>query len=1321
MQLFVLGMHRSGTSALARILNLLGVYFGGENVGIGRNAENPKGFWERRDVRDLNDAILFNAGCDWDCASKLDLSALPAERRARYESLAADVVMNMDAHRPWFVKEPRLCLLFPIWRQVAELPVCIHVVRNPLAVAQSLRARNGMPLDAGLALWELYQHRALAASAGLPRFCVAYEDLVESPWETTRAIFGGLSQTDVAGLRLPAERELATGVDPGLQRQRRSSADLKEQATDSQLTLYAALRDACLGNAEPQDASMRNANLAEIAPAPLSDACLATLGDYEATVDVVARTVRANARRHDRSDANAQLQLALKRLELEHATAYMGEAQKRTRALERQSDRLRDAQADLRARLALSEDRATQAEDRATQAEERAAKAERRAERAEQREARATQPAAASAATRRNRIKRAVPDWDATLAHQEIKVSELRETANALQGSIGRLLDSRRWGFGGWALAPFALLGRRGGAKTLGARHAALADAQALAERALGSLGAAHRQSVGAWMAMLPNQTMAVRAILQADKSRDERLARMLAERHLLVAERNLQMARLREHVDSLIELCAEIRASRRWRIGHLLLSLPVLALGRGRPQTDLDAAQRAIEAHQRSPAPPARLAALPAAEPSRPSKPIGARRPAPRGPYRPPAIYQPDAEARVDIVVCVHNALDHARRCLRSVRSRTSVAFRLIVVNDGSDEATTAWLRGLTDVELIETDGPLGYTRAANLGLAAATAPRVALLNSDTIVPRLWIEGLLECMASGDGAGIVGPLSNAASWQSIPERYEENGGWAVNRLPQGHTVDEYGELVHLASERRFPRVDLLNGFCLLIDRAVIDRIGYLDEASFPRGYGEENDYCLRARDAGFQLAVADHVFVYHAKSQSFGAAARGALARDGAHTLEAKHGAARIDAATRTLRDAPELAAIRAAVEARLTRRGLAAQRPPAATVGWRVLFVLPVKGGSGGANSVVQEAAAMRRLGVDAQVAVPGRYQDEFLSFHADYDAQGVLLFYASDEELFAFAADFHVIVATLWSTPALLAPVRARWPDKLYVYYVQDYEPWFFPNEPANRRIAEQSYALFEDMALMAKTDWLCRIVRERHGRHVYRIAPSLDHDVFHPPVLPRPDDGLCVAAMVRPSTPRRAPLRTLRALKGLMNAAEREGRPVRLATFGCARRDVESYAARHAPGENLTDFACDHRGLLTRRQVADLFRSADIFIDLSDYQAFGRTGLEAMACGCAVIVPAEGGAGEYAKGGLNACVVDTKSEDAIAAALRSLIDDDELRERLRGEALATAARFDVRRACLSELAVFRTAWRARSAERAFAADAYALGQEPMDLGE
>ena len=120
-------------------------------------------------------------------------------------------------------------------------------------------------------------------------------------------------------------------------------------------------------------------------------------------------------------------------------------------------------------------------------------------------------------------------------------------------------------------------------------------------------------------------------------------------------------------------------------------------------------------------------------------------------------------------------------------------------------------------------------------------------------------------------------------------------------------------------SERQFPRVPFLNGFCLLISRAVIDQIGYLDEESFPRGYGEENDYCIRAHDAGFLLAIADHCFVYHAKSKSFGTSARDELAKAGRIALHKKFGEDRIQKSSREIKDSSSLERIRNSIKSAL------------------------------------------------------------------------------------------------------------------------------------------------------------------------------------------------------------------------------------------------------------------------------------------------------------------------------------------------------------------------------------------------------------------
>ena len=1332
MQAFVLGMHRSGTSALARVLNLMGLYFGGEEVGTGRSAENQKGFWERRDVRALNDAILFEAGCDWDCLSSLDLDALAAPKRAEYRALAADIVMKLDAHRPWFVKDPRLCALFPIWREALETPVCLHIVRNPLEVAESLRTRNGMPLHVGLALWEAYNARALAASAETPRVFTRYDQLLQEPVTTVRAIHQTLETLGDYRLRVPGEAELRGFLDPAMHRQRRTEAEMRRAATAAQAALYEELCAAA------------QTSVFKTTPA-CSEESVAVLGRYETTIDLGARRTNAATSSAMRSEVGLALQVAFKQLDLSHANARIKEANARAKDADAQvadaNARAKDADAqvaDANARIKDANAQVADANARAENAVQQRHRAQAKADTLEQsaRDLRAKLSMAdqeaqvlehrrasaekentrlrADADSRRRELRAAVRRWDVELAFRKSKIAELGQFMHNLMAHLEALLSSKRWRLGNALVATASLALLRGGGETLQTRLARAAERHAAK---VGTLSTMADEFVE-MPSTLPHTAHSPR---DGGKRDDGRSLRMVLERRAKVAQRIAEDAALRESIEAILDVADTLSRSPRWRIGNGLLGLPRRLLLRSPQRTAVEGLAR-LTSEYRAGALGTDLPAdlfddaghVGAADTGDGNVPTGAGSAAkPR--YRGNELWR---TANVDVVVCVHNAQAHVEQCLASVLTRTTVNFRLIVVNDGSDEQTTAWLRELAErhaaMALLETHGPLGYTGAANRGLRHSTADYMVLLNSDTIVPRLWIEGLLDCMASGENVGVVGPLSNAASWQSVPERSDADG-WKVNELPPGYNVDDFAELVHALSSRRFPRVAFLNGFCLMLRRSVIDNVGLLDEDAFPQGYGEEDDYCLRARDAGFELAVADHCYVYHAKSKSFGGR-REELARQGRDALLAKHGSAALEAGETQVKNCADLARTRATIEAFLGTKDIAWKGGEDKANTCDILFLLPVKGASGGANSVVQEVAGMRSLGVDAKVATHVKYRDSFQRFYRPfYDDGGFFIFYESDDALYAKAKRFDVIVATLWSTPALIAPFALLYPEKLYVYYVQDYEPWFFPNDPANEAVARDSYTLVPNMALMAKTDWICRTILEKHGRSVHRVVASLDHGLFYPrPSGERSNGTVTVVAMVRPSTSRRAPLRTLRVLKAVTKTARAD---VRVVVFGCKPVDLESYIEQNRDALGGS-FPYENRGIVPREEVAEILQGADIFADLSDYQAFGRTGLEAMACGCAVVLPAKGGTHEYAAHGDNALVVDTSSFETVVVELTKLIDDAAGRRCIASRGVATARKYGIVRASLSELGVFRQAWALRFTGQELKASAFERGIAPSD---
>ena len=242
MQILVLGMHRSGTSLVTRLVNMMGAYFGPEGVQIGPNPQNPKGFWERRDVRQLNDEAIHLLDSEWDDIIDLDLDNFGPHREA-WNAKARRIVSELDAHRPWVVKEPRFCFLLPLWRPLLEVPLCVHVYRHPIQVAQSLKVRKGLPIHLGVALWEKYVLSALEASRDLPCLNVSHESFFKDPFEATRSIHRFLVSRGAPMLRLPAAREIETFVDVELFHHR-GGAELESFFLNaSQKDLLARLRD----------------------------------------------------------------------------------------------------------------------------------------------------------------------------------------------------------------------------------------------------------------------------------------------------------------------------------------------------------------------------------------------------------------------------------------------------------------------------------------------------------------------------------------------------------------------------------------------------------------------------------------------------------------------------------------------------------------------------------------------------------------------------------------------------------------------------------------------------------------------------------------------------------------------------------------------------------------------------------------------------------------------------------------------------------------------------------------------------------------------
>ena len=220
--ILVLGMHRSGTSAVAGLARLLGLATCVSSDLITGMPWNPAGHWESRSLTRLNDRLLAEMGHTW---------WYPPPSGTRYPVVASRIetapgiaVRDFDRSHPaapWVWKDPRTCLTLPFWRQALDRPLAgIVVFRHPIDVATSLRFRNGLPLSFGLALWERYTRLLVEHAGGLPVLVARYDDIVEDPLRWCQAVAGFLADLGIR-VRPGAEDDVCRFVDPRQRHSRR--------------------------------------------------------------------------------------------------------------------------------------------------------------------------------------------------------------------------------------------------------------------------------------------------------------------------------------------------------------------------------------------------------------------------------------------------------------------------------------------------------------------------------------------------------------------------------------------------------------------------------------------------------------------------------------------------------------------------------------------------------------------------------------------------------------------------------------------------------------------------------------------------------------------------------------------------------------------------------------------------------------------------------------------------------------------------------------------------------------------------------------------
>ncbi|MFD2672022.1 glycosyltransferase [Marinicrinis sediminis] len=245
----ILGMHRSGTSMLMRILHLLGLEIGRDEDIVSYGEDNPEGFWEHRGIVEIHEKILQEMNRGWDSIAPMQQDWLRKPSIIEYKKELVELVKKEFSDAiVWGWKDPRTCILLPLWQEIFEiLDIDVSYVislRNPLDVANSLHKRNEINKEYGIALWYYYMMNVLEYTKGCRNKPVEYDALIENTESTIKEL------ADFIGLNYDEDRvtKIINSIKPSLRHSKSSYNELLLYTDERVASFYKNTKDMLEGN-----------------------------------------------------------------------------------------------------------------------------------------------------------------------------------------------------------------------------------------------------------------------------------------------------------------------------------------------------------------------------------------------------------------------------------------------------------------------------------------------------------------------------------------------------------------------------------------------------------------------------------------------------------------------------------------------------------------------------------------------------------------------------------------------------------------------------------------------------------------------------------------------------------------------------------------------------------------------------------------------------------------------------------------------------------------------------------------------------------------
>ncbi|MBL7068760.1 MAG: glycosyltransferase [Candidatus Omnitrophica bacterium] len=208
----------------------------------------------------------------------------------------------------------------------------------------------------------------------------------------------------------------------------------------------------------------------------------------------------------------------------------------------------------------------------------------------------------------------------------------------------------------------------------------------------------------------------------------------------------------------------------------------------------------------------------------------------------------------KCDIIIPVWNQLELTRECIKSIIRKTHYPYRLVIIDNGSDARTHAYLESLKETEgvhLIRNEDNIGFVKAVNQALKVSDSPFICIMNNDTVATDGWLREMVDVANLKEEIGLVNPSSNN-----------------LGQHKESSTIDDYAAKLK-RSKGEYIEMGACIGFCMLFKRELFNKLGYLDEI-YKEGNFDDTDYSRKAEKEGYLCVRAKGTYVYHNMKSSF-------------------------------------------------------------------------------------------------------------------------------------------------------------------------------------------------------------------------------------------------------------------------------------------------------------------------------------------------------------------------------------------------------------------------------------------------------------------